>query len=230
MDTKKSMTTKKRRKELARRIDHTILRADASAEDVRHVCSEAKEYGFASVCVNPSYVELAAEELKGTDVAVCTVVGFPLGASTAMTKALETAGAVASGADEVDMVINIGAVKSGDWALVERDINAVMGAASEKTRVKVIIETCLLDDDEKVQVCRIAKKAGANFVKTSTGFSSGGATVHDVKLMREAVGRGVGVKAAGGIHSALEAFELLEAGADRLGTSSGVEIMRQTAN
>ena len=213
MDTQKSMTTKKRRKELARRIDHTILRADASAEDVRHVCSEAKEYGFASVCVNPSYVELAAEELKGTDVAVCTVVGFPLGASTVMTKALETAGAVASGADEVDMVINIGAVKSGDWALVERDINAVMGAASEKTRVKVIIETCLLDDDEKVQVCRIAKKAGANFVKTSTGFSSGGATVHDVKLMREAVGRGVGVKAAGGIHSALEAFELLEAGA-----------------
>lgn len=217
-------------KKLAGYIDHTILKADATLDDIKRLCSEAKEYGFASVCVNPSYVEAASKELGDSSVAVCTVVGFPLGATTPTQKALETAEAIALGADEVDMVINLGAVKSKDWDLVEKDIRSVVAAASEKTVVKVIIETCLLDDEEKARVCRIAKDAGADFVKTSTGFSNGGATADDVRLMRETVGPEMGVKASGGIHTADEAVTMIEAGATRIGTSSGVEIVQSFAD
>ena len=209
-------------------IDHTLLKADATAEEITKLCKEAAEYQFASVCINPSYVPLASELLYGTGVKVCTVVGFPLGATTTKTKVFETKEAIENGAAEIDMVINIGAVKSGDYDLVKNDIEAVVFAAKGKALVKVIIEACLLNDDEKVRVCTIAKMAGADFVKTSTGFSTGGATVEDVKLMRWVVGQDMGVKAAGGIRDYKTAVAMVEAGANRLGTSSGVAIVRNT--
>lgn len=212
-------------RELAKTIDHTLLKPDASAEQIRRVCAEAKEYHFASVCVNPSRIALVAEELKGTDVTPCCVVGFPLGAIPSESKAAETAVAVKNGAREIDMVIDLGAAKDGDWAQVERDIAAVKAACGDAAKLKVIIETCLLTDDEKVQACLAAKRANADFVKTSTGFSKAGATVEDVRLMRATVGPDMGVKAAGGIHTRAEALAMLEAGATRIGASSGIAIV-----
>ncbi|AGK70809.1 deoxyribose-phosphate aldolase [Streptococcus cristatus] len=205
-------------------IDHTLLKPDASQEQIATLIEEAKKYDFASVCVNPTWVIFAAQALKGTDVKVCTVIGFPLGANTPELKAFETSDAIQNGANEVDMVINIGALKSRNFDLVERDIRAVVEAA-KGTLVKVIIETCLLTDDEKVKACQIAQKAGADFVKTSTGFSTGGATVADVALMRKTVGPDMGVKASGGARSYEDALAFIKAGATRIGASSGVAIM-----
>lgn len=212
------------REELASYIDHTLLKPEASREQIRAVCEEAKQYHFASVCVNPCWVPLIAEELKGSGVSVCCVIGFPLGASLSSVKAFEAREAVAAGAQEIDMVVNIGAVKSGGWELVREDIAAV-NAAKGTAKLKVIIETCLLTDEEKVRVCQIAKEAGADFVKTSTGFSTGGATVHDVELMRKTVGPEMGVKASGGVRTLADALAMIEAGASRLGASAGVKII-----
>lgn len=205
-------------------IDHTLLKADASQEQIETLIEEAKKYDFASVCVNPTWVNFAAQALKATDVKVCTVIGFPLGANTPELKAFETSDAIQNGANEVDMVINIGALKSRNFDLVKRDIRAVVEAA-KGTLVKVIIETCLLTDDEKVKACQIAQKAGADFVKTSTGFSTGGATVEDVALLRKTVGPDMGVKASGGARSYEDALAFIKAGATRIGASSGVAIM-----
>lgn len=205
-------------------IDHTLLKADASQEQIETLIEEAKKYDFASVCVNPTWVNFAAQALKATDVKVCTVIGFPLGANTPELKAFETSDAIQNGANEIDMVINIGALKSRNFDLVESDIRAVVEAA-KGILVKVIIETCLLTDDEKVKVCQIAQKAGADFVKTSTGFSTGGATVADVALMRKTVGPDMGVKASGGARSYEDALAFIKAGATRIGASSGVAIM-----
>lgn len=205
-------------------IDHTLLKLDASQEQIETLIEEAKKYDFASVCVNPTWVSFAAQALKATDVKVCTVIGFPLGANTPELKAFETSDAIQNGANEIDMVMNIGALKSRNFDLVERDIRAVVEAA-KGTLVKVIIETCLLTDDEKVKACQIAQKAGADFVKTSTGFSTGGATVADVALMRKTVGPDMGVKASGGARSYEDALAFIKAGATRIGASSGVAIM-----
>ena len=205
-------------------IDHTILKPETTQEQVEKILSEAKEYDFASVCVNPTWVSLAAESLKDTDVKVCTVIGFPLGANTSAVKAFETKDAIANGADEIDMVINIGALKAGNDALVLDDIKAVVDASGDKL-VKVIIEACLLTDDEKLRACQLSKEAGADYVKTSTGFSTGGATVADVALMRKTVGPDMGVKASGGARSYEDAIAFIEAGASRIGASSGVAIM-----
>lgn len=205
-------------------IDHTLLKPEATKAQILDLIAQAKSYDFASVCVNPTWVALAAKELQGTDVKVCTVIGFPLGASTPATKAFETQDAIANGADEIDMVINIGALKTGNLDLLEKDIRAVVEAA-KGTLVKVIIETCLLTDEEKVLACQISQKAGADFVKTSTGFSTGGATVADVALMRETVGPDMGVKASGGARSLEDAQAFVAAGATRIGASSGVAIM-----
>ena len=213
-------------KQLAKTIDHTLLKPDATGAQILKLCDEAKAYGFASVCVNPYRVALAAEALKGSDVTTCCVVGFPLGAVPPESKAAETAVAVKDGAREIDMVMNIGAAKDGDWALVERDIAAVK-AACGRARLKVIIECCLLTDDEKVRACQAAVRAGADFVKTSTGFSKGGATVHDVALMRRTVGPDIGVKAAGGIHTRAEAEAMIQAGANRIGASAGIAIVSE---
>ncbi len=211
--------------QLNRTIDHTILKPEATREQIRTLCEEAKQYHFASVCVNSCHVGLAAELLKGTDSAACCVVGFPLGAMLSSAKAFETAAAIGQGAQEIDMVINVGAAKEGDWDFVEQDIRAVTEAAKGKALVKVIIETCLLTDEEKVQACLCAKRAGAEYVKTSTGFSTGGATAEDVALMRKTVGPDMGVKASGGVRSKEDAQKMLDAGATRLGTSSGVKLM-----
>ncbi|MCL2563032.1 MAG: deoxyribose-phosphate aldolase [Oscillospiraceae bacterium] len=205
-------------------IDHTLLKAAATAEDVRALCAEARANQFFSVCVNPGFVPLSYECLKGSGVAVCTVIGFPLGANTTKTKVFETKDAIDNGATEVDMVINIGAAKAGDWDLVKNDIEGVYMAAKGRALLKVIIESCLLTDEEKVRVCAICKMIGVDFVKTSTGFSTGGATVEDIRLMRKVVGPDMGVKASGGVKSAADAKAMIEAGADRLGTSSGVAI------
>lgn len=214
-------------KSLAKTIDHTLLKPDATADKIAQLCFEAKKYGFASVCVNPSYVKLCADLLKDTDVKVCTVIGFPLGATSTEVKAFETKNALENGATEIDMVINIGALKAGDNKLVARDIREVVKAAhSAGALVKVIIETALLTDEEKTIACLLAKEAGADFVKTSTGFSSGGATVHDIALMRRAVGPDIGVKAAGGIHSHEEAEQMIAAGATRIGASAGIKIIQ----
>ena len=206
-------------------IDHTLLKPEANSAQITKLCDEAKAYHFASVCVNPAYVRQCAAALKGTNVKVCTVIGFPLGANTTAVKAFEASDAVANGAEEVDMVINVGYVKSCDWNYVKTDIAAVVKAAQNKALVKVIIETCLLTDEEKVKVCQLAKEAGADFVKTSTGFSTGGATPEDVALMRKAVGPDMGVKASGGIHSAEEALAMIRAGATRLGVSAGIAVI-----
>ena len=209
---------------LAAYIDHTFLKPEGSVADIKKICAEAREHHFASVCVNPSYIKLVAEELSGSGVTPCCVVGFPFGTHTPEAKAAETAQAVADGAREVDMVVNVGAIKSGDWDLVERDIAAVVQAAG-KAGVKVILENCLLTDEEKVRACEISKKAGAAFVKTSTGYSTGGATAHDVALMRKTVGPDVGVKASGGVRTYEDAVAMLEAGANRLGASAGIQII-----
>lgn len=206
-------------------IDHTLLRADATKAEITKLTEEAKKYEFASVCVNPTWVAYCAEQLAGTPVKVCTVIGFPLGANTSAVKAFEAANAIQNGAGEVDMVINIGALKDGDHELVKQDIKAVVDAAAGKALVKVIIETSLLTDEEKVRASELAVQAGANFVKTSTGFSTGGATPEDVALMRRTVGDQVGVKASGGVRSLEDMTKMVEAGATRIGASSGVKIM-----
>jgi len=211
------------RVELARMIDHTLLKQESTTEDILRVCQEAKEFGFASVVVNPTHVAVVAETLKNSGVRTCTVVGFPLGASTTEVKAFETQDALQNGADELDMVINIGALKSGEFDLVLHDIKGVVEAAKEKV-VKVIIETGFLTDEEKIKACQLAKSAGAHFVKTSTGFGPGSATVKDVQLMRKTVGP-MGVKAAGGIRTYEDAIRMTQAGANRLGTSAGVAII-----
>lgn len=206
-------------------IDHTVLKADTPKAKVQQIIDEAIQYDFMSVCINPTWVSFAAEKLAATDVKVCTVIGFPLGANTSTVKAFEAAEAIKNGADEVDMVINIGAANDGDWDLVESDIQAVVDASKDVT-TKVIIETSLLTDEEKVKACQAAVRAGADFVKTSTGFSTAGATVADIALMRQTVGPDVGVKASGGVRSIADAQAMIEAGATRLGTSNGVDIMK----
>ena len=206
-------------------IDHTLLKSDASAEQVKKICAEARQYGFMSVCVNPARVELVHKELEGSGVKTCCVIGFPLGATLSSVKAFEAQEAIKLGAEEVDMVINIGAVKDGNWELVESDICAVVEAASGKALVKVIIETCLLTDEEKIKACECAMRAKADFVKTSTGFSTAGATEHDVKLMRNVVGDSMGVKASGGVRTPEDAEKFIAAGASRLGTSNGVKLL-----
>lgn len=211
--------------EIAKYIDHTLLKPEATKDQVEKLCAEAKQYNFASVCVNPTWVKLASELLEGTDVKVCTVIGFPLGANTPETKAFESVNAVTNGATEVDMVINIGALKSGNIELVQKDIEAVVNAVKGKALVKVIIETSLLTDEEKRTACELSVKAGADYVKTSTGFSTGGATVEDIKLMRETVGPDIGVKASGGVRTSEDAKAMIEAGATRIGASSGIAIV-----
>ncbi len=210
--------------ELARMIDHTILKPEAKGEDIKKICDEALEYNFASVCVNPTRVKEAYEILKGSEVKVCTVIGFPLGATTTNTKVFETKDAIANGATEVDMVINIGRLKDKDYDFVKEDIKSVVEAAKGKALTKVIIETCLLTDEEKVIACKLAKEAGADFVKTSTGFSTGGATKEDIKLMRETVGPDLGVKASGGVRSLKDAEDMIENGATRIGASASIAI------
>ena len=207
-------------------IDHTLLKQDATKPQIEKLCAEAKEYVFASVCVNPTWVKTSAELLTGTPVKVCTVIGFPLGASTPETKAFETKDAIQNGAGEIDMVLNVGALKSEDLTLVKRDIEAVVEAAKGQAIVKVILETCLLTKEEIKVASQISKDAGADFVKTSTGFSTGGATVDDVTLMREVVGPDLGVKASGAVRSLEDVEKMIEAGATRIGASSGVQIMQ----
>lgn len=211
--------------ELNRMIDHTILKPEATEAAVQKIIDEAKEYNFFSVCINPCWVAFASEQLADTDVAMCTVIGFPLGANTPEVKAYEATDAIKNGANEVDMVINIGALKSQQYDYVRQDIQGVVDAAKGKALVKVIIETALLTDEEKVKACELAKEAGADFVKTSTGFSTGGAKVADIRLMRETVGPDMGVKASGGVHNAEEALAMIEAGATRIGASTGVAIV-----
>lgn len=206
-------------------IDHTLLKPDSSKEAVSLLCEEAKKYEFAAICVNPYYISLCKELLKDTSVKIATVVGFPLGASTKETKAFETLDAIKKGAQEIDMVINIGALKDKDYDVVLDDIKAVVEAARDKAIVKVILETCLLTDDEKKKACEISLEVGAHFVKTSTGFSTGGATIEDVKLMKSIVGNKMEVKASGGIRDLETAKKMIEAGATRLGTSSGIKIV-----
>lgn len=213
-----------KKSEIAKMCDHTLLKAFATKEQIKVLCEEAKALNTASVCVNPCYIEQAKQLLEGSDVKVCTVIGFPLGANTKETKAFETRDAVAKGADEVDMVINVGALKSGDMDYVYEDIKAVVDAAGG-TLTKVIIETCYLTDEEKVDVCKLAEKAGADFVKTSTGFGTGGANAHDVKLMKDAVGATMKVKASGGMRTYEDVAPVLEAGADRLGVSATIAIV-----
>lgn len=206
-------------------IDHTLLKSNSTQAQIDTLIDEAIEYEFASVCVNPTWVSYAKQRLQNSPVKVCTVIGFPLGANTSEVKAFETANAVENGADEIDMVINIGAAKDGRFDEVQSDIAAVVQASGGKL-VKVIIETCLLTDDEKIKACKAAMAAGADFVKTSTGFSTGGATVSDVALMRQMVGSDLGVKASGGARSLEDVKQLVEAGANRIGTSSGVAIVK----
>ncbi|MBA2493333.1 MAG: deoxyribose-phosphate aldolase [Acidobacteria bacterium] len=211
-------------------VDHTLLKPEASESDIKKLCEEAVQYGFASVCVNPSWVKKASQFLRGSNVPVCTVIGFPLGATLSDVKAYEARRAIFNGAREVDMVINIGALKSGDDCAVEDDIRAVSEAAHENgVLLKVIIETALLTDEEKVRACLASKNAGADFVKTSTGFAKGGATVDDVALMRRVVGKGLGVKASGGVKGIADAKAMVEAGATRIGASVGVKIAQEAS-
>ena len=213
--------------DIAGMIDHTMLKPDATADQIAQLCYEARKYEFASVCVNPTHVKLCAELLQGTEVKVCTVIGFPLGASAPEVKAFEAQTALSDGATEIDMVLNIGALKAGDLTLVARDINEVVKVGHQAGAiVKVIIETSLLNDEEKVTACLLSKEAGADFVKTSTGFSGGGATVEDINLMRRVVGPEMGVKASGGVRDFEDAQNMVKAGATRLGASAGVKIMQ----
>jgi deoxyribose-phosphate aldolase len=210
---------------VAAMIDHTLLKPEATRQQIESLCQEAKEYKFASVCVNPTWVSTAKKLLAGSGVMVCTVIGFPLGATTSDTKAFETKNAVENGAEEVDMVINIGALKDHNDELVEKDIRAVVEAARGKAHTKVIIETSLLTKEEKVRACELSVKAGADFVKTSTGFSTGGATAEDIALMRKTVGPEVGVKASGGVRNTEDVQKMIEAGATRIGASSSIAIV-----
>jgi len=214
--------------DIASIIDHTLLKPEATESDIRKVCQEAIDYKFKSVCINTHYVTLVSRLLAGTSVDTCCVVGFPLGASSTRAKIDETYDALKNGANEIDMVINIGALKSGDWNTVKRDIEGVTRAAKNRALVKVILETSLLNDEEKIRACTIAKMAGADFVKTSTGFNTGGATIEDIKLMREVVGPNIGVKASGGVRDTKTARAMMAAGANRIGTSSGINIVRGT--
>ncbi|MBU7593637.1 deoxyribose-phosphate aldolase [Metabacillus halosaccharovorans] len=215
---------------IANMIDHTALKADTTRDVIEKLCQEATEYQFASVCVNPTWVETASQLLKNSEVKVCTVIGFPLGANTPETKAFETKDAIEKGATEVDMVINIGALKDKNDDLILKDIKAVVDAANGKALTKVIIETSLLTEEEKVRACELSVKAGADFVKTSTGFSTGGATVEDISLMRKTVGPTIGVKASGGVRDTEGAEALINAGATRIGASSGVAIIKGEAS
>ncbi len=210
---------------IAKMIDHTILNPDARLEDIKRICKEAKEYGFASVCINPNYVSLAKEELKGSDVKVCTVIGFPLGANTVSTKAFEAKEAVLNGADEIDMVQNVTMAKEHDWDYIEKEVKAVKDAIDGRL-LKVILETCFLNKDEIKESSLAAIRGGADFVKTSTGFGKGGAKVEDIEIMRKAVGPSKGVKASGGIHNLQEAKAMIEAGANRIGASKSIEIIK----
>jgi len=214
---------------LAKYMDHTILKPDTTIEGVKKICIEAIEHGFASVCINPYYTTYVSEKLKGTNIKTCVVIGFPLGANTKEVKAFEAAEAIENGADEVDMVINIGALKDKNYEVVKEDIEGVVKVASKKVIVKVIIETCLLTELEKVKACEISKACGADFVKTSTGFSNAGATPEDVALMRKTVGKELGVKASGGIRDYATALKMVEAGANRLGVSASVAIVNASA-
>ncbi len=210
---------------LAKYIDHTLLKPESTREDIRRICEEAKQYNTASVCVNPFWIGFVAEQLKGTDIKPCCVIGFPLGATLPEVKAFETAAAIRDGAKEVDMVINVGALRGAEFETVYEDIKAVVDAAAGKALVKVIIETCLLTDEQKVLACKLAKQAGADFVKTSTGFSTSGAKVEDIRLMRETVGPEMGVKASGGVRTKADAEAMIEAGATRIGASSSKKII-----
>ena len=210
--------------QIAKMIDHTILKAEATESEIIKLCKEAIHYDFASVCVNPSMVPVAAKELKGTHVKVCTVIGFPLGATTTEVKAFETKDVIEKGATEVDMVINVGKLKERNLEYVKNDIKAVVEAAKGKALTKVIIETCLLTEEEKIIACKLSKEVGSDFVKTSTGFSTGGATVEDIKLMRETVGPEMGVKASGGVRSKKDALAMIENGATRIGASASISI------
>lgn len=214
--------------QIAKMIDHTILKAEATESEIIKLCKEAIHYDFASVCVNPSMVPVAAKELKGTHVKVCTVIGFPLGATTTEVKVFETKDVIEKGATEVDMVINVGKLKERNLEYVKNDIKAVVDAAKDKALVKVIIETCLLTDEEKVIACELSKEAGADFVKTSTGFSTGGATSHDIALMRKTVGSDMGVKASGGVRTREDAMNMVENGATRIGASASIAIATGT--
>ena len=216
------------KEQVAALIDHTLLKPTATVTDIRALCQEAKEYGFYSVCINLCYVKTAADYLRGTGIKVCTVIGFPLGANTMEQKKRETAEAIQNGAGEVDMVINLGAVKAGDWEYVRQDIRGVVEAARGNALVKVILETGLLNSDEITKASLTAKEAGAHFVKTSTGFLGSGASVEAVYLMRKAVGEKLGVKASGGIRNLVQLQEMVAAGATRIGSSSGVAIVLET--
>ncbi|MBN6886403.1 deoxyribose-phosphate aldolase [Cytobacillus horneckiae] len=216
--------------ELTKLIDHTLLSQITKEKEMIKLCDEAKQYGFASVCVNPTWVRLSAKQLQSSGVNVCTVIGFPLGANTPETKAFETKNAIENGAVEVDTVINIGALRDRNDLLVEQDIRSVVEAAKGKALVKVIIETSLLTEGEKIRACELSVKAGADFVKTSTGFSLYGATVEDVALMRKTVGESVGVKASGGVRNVADIKAMIEAGASRIGTSSAVKIFKNNGN
>ncbi|WP_049405672.1 deoxyribose-phosphate aldolase [Staphylococcus pettenkoferi] len=208
----------------AKYIDHTLLKPDATTQQIDQLINEAKAYQFKSICIHPGHVRHAAEKLGDSDVLICTVIGFPLGATSTETKVFETEDAIKNRAQEIDMVLNIGALKEQDYKRVEADISAVVQAANHKT-VKVIIETCLLTDEEKVKACELSQSAGADFVKTSTGFAGGGATTHDVQLMKETVGQAMEVKASGGVRTADDFLQMLEAGATRVGASAGVAII-----
>ncbi|KZN99200.1 2-deoxyribose-5-phosphate aldolase [Bacillus badius] len=212
--------------DVAKIIDHTLLKPETTKDQVKKLCEEARAYEFASVCINPVWVAYASEQLQGTKVKVCTVIGFPLGATTSTVKAFETKEAIENGATEVDMVINIGALKAGDDETVLKDIQAVTASARGKALTKVIIETSLLTDEEKERACRLAVEAGADYVKTSTGFSTGGATEEDIRFMRKTVGPDIGVKASGGVRSQEDALNMIKAGATRIGASSGVQIVQ----
>lgn len=207
-------------------IDHTALKPNTTKESILKLITEAKTYDFASVCVNPCWIKLAHQELKNTDVKVCTVIGFPLGANTTEVKVFEAKDAIEKGAQEIDMVINIAMLKDKEYDYVENEIHQIVEAAKDKAIVKVIIEACLLTDEEKIKACELSQKAGADFVKTSTGFSTGGATVHDIALMRKTVGAEMGVKASGGVHTHEEALAMVEAGANRIGASAGVKLLK----
>ncbi len=214
------------KQQLAKMIDHTILKPEADKASIEKLCKEALEYNFASVCINPTNVELAAKLLKGSEVKVCTVIGFPLGANTMEVKAFETKDAIAKGADEVDMVINIGRLKDKDYEYVEKDIKAVVDAADKKALTKVIIETCYLTEEEKIAMCKSVTDAGADYIKTSTGFGTGGATIEDIKLFKQHIGPNVKIKAAGGVKTVEDLEMFITEGCERIGTSSAINLIK----
>lgn len=212
--------------EINKFIDHTALKPNTNKKAILKLIEEAKEHNFASVCINPCWIPLASKELQDSDIKVCTVIGFPLGANTTETKVFETQDAIKKGAQEIDMVINVAMLKDKDYNYIENEIKQIVEASKDKAIVKVILETCLLTDEEIIMASKLAKNAGADFVKTSTGFSTGGATVHDVALMRKTVGEDMGVKASGGIHTHEEAMAMINAGASRIGASAGVKLLK----